>query len=179
MIDRKHFFDTIRPIYGTLSQKQVEGLEAILNEYEQRGWIDIRWLAYILATVKHETASKMQPEKEHGGETYLKSKKYYPYYGRDLVQTTWKENYQKVKDFSGIDVITNPDLIARLSLAVKVAFTFMEKGWYTGKKLSNYFSKDKTDWLNARRIINGKDKAELIAGYAQVFLRAIKINSIT
>ena len=115
----------------------------------------------------------MQPVKELGGQAYLKSKPYYPYYGRDLVQTTWADNYQKVKNFTGIDVVSNPELIGQMPLAATVAVIFMQKGWYTGKKLSDYFNKTKTDWFNARRIINGTDKAELIADYAKEFFAAL------
>jgi hypothetical protein len=43
----------------------------------------------------------------------------------------------------------------------------MAEGWFTGKKLGNYITLDKSDFANARRIINGTDKASLIAGYAR------------
>ena len=172
MMNKEIFYNKIRPLFGTISIKQLHGIEAILNAWEASGYMDLRWLAYIFATVFHETGATMNPVKEFGGEKYLKSKKYYPYYGRDLVQTTWKYNYEKVKAFTGVDVVTNPDLIADLSIAAGVAIEFMVKGHYTGKKLANYFN-TKTDWLNARRIINGLDKAKLIAGYAVKFYEAL------
>lgn len=176
MIDRQHFFDTVRAelFGGSMSGKQVQGMERILEQYEVSGWSDKRWLAYVLATVFHETAKQMQPVTERGGQAYLMRKKYYPYYGRDLVHTTWKANYEKVKQFSGIDVVAHPDLIAQLELAVQVAFKFMEKGWYTGKALKHYFNGVDNDWFNARRIINGTDRAELVAGYGRKFLSAIQ-----
>jgi hypothetical protein len=171
----KNFYDTIkRELTPTLLQSQVEGINNIVDEYKKRQINDKRILAYVLATVWHETAATMQPVKEKGGIAYLKKKVYYPYYGRDLVQTTWKANYEKVKAFSGIDVVTNPDLIAEPKLAVKVAFHFMLKGWYTGKKLGDYFKPDRADWINARRIINGTDKAELVANHAKKFLAALQ-----
>lgn len=159
---------------GNLSEKQQSGLSDILDEWDKQDNADIRLLSYVLATIYHETGRKMQPIKEFGNEAYLRSKRYYPYYGRDLCQTTWDYNYKKVKDFTGIDVITNPDLIGQMPLAATVAITFMLKGWYTGKKLSDYFNDTKEDALNARRIINGTDKAELIQGYYSHFLDALK-----
>jgi hypothetical protein len=42
----------------------------------------------------------------------------------------------------------------------------MRNGSFTGKKLSDYISGTTADYVNARRIINGTDRAELIAGYA-------------
>jgi hypothetical protein len=166
-------FDKIRPLFGTFKQSQVDGINTIIEEFNKHH-TDKRWLAYILATVFHETGKRMQPVKELGGETYLKSKTYYPYYGRDLVQTTWITNYQKVKNVTGIDVVNNPQLIGQMPLSATVAVLFMTKGWYTGKKLSNYFNETISDPINARRIINGKDKAELIAGYYNQFFAAIE-----
>lgn len=175
MIDRKHFFDTVRAelFSGSLTEKQVEGMEAMLQHYEEIEWADKRWLAYVLATAFHETAQAMRPIKEKGGEAYLRRKRYYPYYGRDITHTTWKANYEKVKAFSGIDVVSQPELIGQLGLAVKVAFHFMAKGWYTGKKLNHYFNEHTEDWFNARRIINGIDKAMLVAEYGKKFLTAL------
>ena len=175
MIDRKHFFDTVRAdlFSDILTQGQVHGMEEILRQYEQSTWTEEKWLAYLLATVYHETGKTMQPTKERGGEAYLRSKKYYPYYGRDLMQTTWLANYKKVKAFTGVDVVANPALIGQLEMAVRVAFKFMEKGWYTGKKLADYFNAEKADWVNARRIINGTDRALDVASYGLKFLNAI------
>jgi hypothetical protein len=52
----------------------------------------------------------------------------------------------------------------------------MERGLFTGKKLSDYFNDKKTDWRNARRIINGLDKADTIARYAQNFYNCLKMD---
>jgi hypothetical protein len=43
----------------------------------------------------------------------------------------------------------------------------MRRGLFTGKKLSDYIDGDRCDYKNARRIINGLDKWELIQQYAQ------------
>lgn len=156
---------------GKMTDTQRQGIETIIDNAEN---LSVAQLAYVLATIYHETGAKMQPVKEYGGEDYLRSKKYYPYYGRDLVQTTWKANYEKVRQFSGIDVVSNPDLIGQMPLSAQVAITFMSKGWYTGKKLSDYFNGTKEDALNARRIINGLDCAEKILAYYINFKKAIE-----
>jgi putative chitinase len=50
----------------------------------------------------------------------------------------------------------------------------MRQGWFTGKKLSDYISDKGCDFLNARRIINGLDKATTIESYANRFLKILE-----
>ena len=175
MINKIAFANRLKTfgIYQSATTSQVSGCNTIIDAFFELGLNDLNQLAYILATVYHETAKKMQPVTEFGGEKYLRSKAYYPYYGRDLVQTTWKANYEKVKKFSGIDVVANPTLIGQMPLAAKVAVTFMQKGWYTGKKLSDFINDKEVNFVGARRIINGTDKNTLIASYANSFVKCL------
>ncbi len=45
----------------------------------------------------------------------------------------------------------------------------------TGKRLSDYIKPGSVDYLNARRIVNGTDRAEQIAGYAREYERALRV----
>lgn len=174
-IDRTVFFDGIRrsPFPGKLNAGQVKGISFILDEFERRGWKDLRWLAYILATTKWETAHTMLPISEMGGEKYLRSKRYYPWYGRGFVQLTWKRNYeamrQGVLDLTGLDIVENPENAKDIQAAAYIMFQGMLEGTFTGKKLGDYFNDRVTDWYNARRIINGLDKATEIASIGKQF----------
>ena len=49
----------------------------------------------------------------------------------------------------------------------------METGLFTSKKFGDYFSTTKEDWVNARKIINGLDRAPQIADYGKRFYGAI------
>ncbi len=164
------FYNFIRkaPFGNTISPNQVKGTEFLLDYYLEvfSDW-DLRWVAYVFATVFHETAATMAPIKEYGSDAYLKSKKYYPYYGRGYVQLTWKTNYEKY----GID--DEPDKALDPETAASILFQGMRDGVFTGKKLEDYFSDTKNDPVEARRIVNGTDKAKLIAGYHKNFLDAL------
>jgi len=94
--------------------------------------------------------------------------------GRGLVQVTGRRNYTKFARLLGIPLDTNPDLAMDLDTAAKIAAVGMRDGLFTGKKLSDYFNQTKTDWVNARRIINSLDRADEIARDAQKFFAAIK-----
>lgn len=131
-------------------------------------------LAYVLATAYHETAHKMKPVREMGGEAYLKKKKYYPYVGMGYVQLTWDYNYRKAGKFLGVDFISHPKLLLEPKYAVPILIEGMKDGWFTGKKLSDYITLNTSGFVGARRIINGTDKADLIAGYAKEYDALLK-----
>lgn len=126
-------------------------------------------VAYILATAYHESAHTMKPISEYGGTSYLKSKKYYPFYGRGYVQLTWEANYKLAGTKLGVDFVKNPGLLLQAQYAVPILVHGMKEGWFTGKKLSDYIDLQHSDFLNARRMINSMDKADLIAGYAKEY----------
>ena len=208
MINRKFFFERIRNglFAGGFKQSQVDGLNYILDAWEKEhsAWDD-RWLAYALGTTHLETGAAMQPIHEMGGVKYFESN-YGPnghnptrakkmgntqpgdgakYHGRGFVQLTWKINYQSMgtylsKSFGkSIDLVNNPDLALRPEYAAVIMFHGMNVGTFTGRKLSDYFTRNangtpaKDNWVGARAIINGTDKAPVIANFGKAYYSAI------
>lgn len=166
-MDDTAFYAAVRakPFPGHLSSAQVDGLRRIVVEAQARR-MPLKQLAYLLASAFHETAHTMQPIREMGGEKYLRSTKYYPWVGEGLVQVTWQENHAKFGATAPGQMLTWP-------IALRAIFDGMTKGMFTGKKLSDYINESKTDYVGARRIVNGTDKAALIAGYAVAFEAAL------
>lgn len=130
--------------------------------------------AYVLATAYWETARTMKPVREYGGEAYLRSKRYYPFVGMGYVQLTWEANYKRASDELGVDFVSNPMLLLDPRYAVSILVTGMVEGWFTGRKLSQYITLQKSDFVNARRIINGEDKKREIALIAKRYDQALK-----
>lgn len=176
-MNRKAFYAKIKESFGPLTQKQVNGFEEILAATEN---LPVSHRAYILATAWHETARTMQPIRERGGPEYLK--KYdtgrlakalgntpdadgdgITFAGRGYVQITGKANYKKASKLVNLDLVNNPDLALHPSVAVKILVHGCETGMFTGRKLSDYLP---GDYRGARRVVNGQDKADLIAVYA-------------
>lgn len=200
MINRKSTFDNIRKEFGKLNIKQVQGFDATFDEFElwlSKKWIDkdSRKLAYILATDWHEGNKTMQPIKEIGSNAYF-VKKYWDnkkiakelgnlsaqdavnYCGKGKPQLTGRSNYAKMGKTLGYDLVKNPDLMFDLKIATEVMFEGMLtgrsfKGDFTGRQLENYFNKTNNDPIGARRVVNGTDKAKLIAEYHYNFLKSI------
>lgn len=171
-IDRKIFFDDVRKqlFDGLLTKPQVDGMERVLAEWERRKLTDPRWLAYMFATTFHETGEAMVPVREDGSESYLRSKRYWPWVGEGLVQVTWEGNARKFGATKPGDCMSWP-------VALRALFDGMIDGVFTGVGLKRYFSTKTNDPVNARRIINGTDRAEMIAGYHHLFLHALTLAS--
>lgn len=181
----KTFYDNIRKTIP-LTDKNVKGFDFILAEGKKRE-IKINDLAYILATVYHETAATMQPIAEYGkgkGRKYgVKGKYGQVPYGRGYVQLTWDANYEKADKKLNLKgaLLKNFNLALDPKIAVQILFVGMEEGWFTGKKLRDFIdtidepdAQDRLEYEGARKIINGVDKKSLIAGYALVFEKALR-----
>ena len=194
-MNRQTFLSEINPALfsGRITQSQIEGINFKLTAWEKSGLTDIRWLAYMLATSYHETARTMQPIEEYGkgkgkgrpyGQKLRHDRKPYTfpdklYYGRGDVQLTWYENYEVMGKLLGIPLLEQPELALKPDVSARIMIEGMTRGKsnrgdFTGVSLENYFNTVKDDPIHARRIINGLDKANLIAGYHDKFLTAIK-----
>jgi predicted chitinase len=175
------FFNDVRgPLFaGSMTSHQVNGMNAILSAWQAAcPDADARWLAYALATAYHETARTMQPIREYGlgrGRSYgtPDPQTGQVYYGRGLVQLTWKMNYAKLGARIGVDLVNHPDLALDPVNAASIMILGMTEGDFTTEKFADFFNEDENDPIGARRIINGQDCAAQIAVYCGHFLAAI------
>lgn len=141
----------------------------IINACKDEG-LTLEQCAYVLATAYHETNGTFKPVREAYwlDETWRKNNlRYYPWYGRGFVQITWKNNYVKAGEKLGLDLITDPDVVMQEDIAIKILVQGMKGGWFTGKRLYTFVNENSKDYKGARRVVNGTDKDELIAGYAR------------
>lgn len=182
MYNRKFFFDGVRPLfrklYGRLGQPQVAGMEYLLQQFESDGDLPDRWVAYMLATTLVETGGKMEPVEEIGkgrGKPYGKPAGPYGkvYYGRGYPQLTWLDNYTKMGKVLGFPLVQEPERLLERRTAYDAMVVGMVTGMFTGKKLGDYINVGKTDYVGARRVVNGVDRAKEIAGYAEIFHGAL------
>lgn len=208
--DRQKFFDSIRAHLaprGSLSQNQIDGFEILLAEGERR-IVNTEWIAYVLATAWYETAYTMQPVRETlatsdqqaidrlnaayaAGRLGKVSDPYWRkgYFGRGYVQLTHEYNYNTMGNLLGIDLVGNPSLALQPDIAAKIIYEGMLRGLFTTRKLSDYIAiipgtdaTEAAEFLAARAIINGKDKAALISSFAlkiEHALRGAELASVT
>jgi len=176
-MSKGQFFSDIKDslFKGRFSQSQVDGTKVLLAATEG---LTLEHRAYILATAYHETAHTMQPIHERGGRHYFdkydgrlgnnKKGEGWLYRGRGYVQLTGKRNYKLAKSKLGVDFVKYPDKALEPLFSSEIIVKGMEEGWFTGRKLNNY----KT-YKGMRRVVNGTDRASLIAGYADSYESAL------
>lgn len=166
---------------------QLESINAISASCLKHGIVTPEQQAYVFATAYHE--SNLTPIEERGkgaGHDYGKmfdidaNGKHIPYttpnklyYGRGFVQLTWRWNYKEFGKLLNIPLLEQPELALQIPVAAEIIALGMGRGLFTGVGLSRYFNIHGNDPVNARRIINGVDCADKIAGYYTHFLGLI------
>ena len=154
--------------------KKSDVISRIINECKKQGMVKPEQIQYVLATVEHETAGTFRPVREaywiDGAEKWRKKNlSYYPYYGRGFVQITHQKNYEKFGKLLEIDLVGNPDLALGFDVALFILVHGMKSGAFTGRKLDDYFNERGSDFISARKIINGRDRAKRVAVLAQKY----------
>jgi predicted chitinase len=142
--------------------------------------------AYVLATAKHETGNfrwlreiwgptkaqqRYEGRKDLGNVEFGDGKRFM---GRGFVQITGRRNYKDWSKRLGISLIADPYKAEEPEIAVRILVEGMKLGTFTGKKLSDYITLQRSNFRSARRIVNGMDRADLIARYAAEYDDALK-----
>jgi len=202
LMNSKVLFDELRNTVfgGRLSQKQVDGVNRIVRAWELYGDGNDSKLANILGQTFHETGQRMQPVREtfakstkqaiarldaafKAGKLSWVSKPYWRdgWFGRGDIQLTHEDNYRRMGLILGLDLVSDPDLALDSEISARIAIEGMtrgvsKKGDFTGVSLANFTDPKtgKVDHEEARRVVNGKDRAKLIAGYCEAFEDAIE-----
>jgi len=182
-MNHKKFFDVLRQELPDAVKKdsQIKGIELLLKESEKFD-LNIQKKSYTFGTVYWETAKTFEPVEEafwlseNWRKTHLR---YYPWHGRGYVQLTWEANYKKMEELLGVPLTKDPTLAMVPEIAAAILFVGMIEGTFTGKSYDSYIDdiddpddEEIKEYINARRIINGVDKAKQIAQIALKFERA-------
>ena len=206
----KEFWDTLRPMFnGSFSDGQFDGVQRITTALSRSG-LPATQAAYCLATAHHETGRRMQPVREGFAKTDAGAIKAVTslfnrgiirvnyalpdpitgksYYGRGLIQITWKDNYLKAQNkFNGVDFVNNPDMVMEWQYTIPLLIRGMEEGMYrkSAKRpatLKRYIRPEFQNYttylaqcIKARNIVNGdvRKNGQRIAEYSAVYYNAL------
>lgn len=176
-------------------------LEVWERFYEPRS--DLQKFAYDLGTSWLETWQTMQPITERGTHAYFSKYEPgtklgrmlgntapgdgYRFRGEGDVQNTGRRNASfsaaRLNKVFGlqVDFVASPDLRGDPILSAHCLFLGNEEGWWTGKALSQYIdsvdendSEDLREFIAARHVVNGTDRARDIGMAALGFEKALK-----
>jgi hypothetical protein len=201
-------FQAESPALSAKSKENLREIVKNINIYvdKNREMLTIYELSYMFATARHEAynytiAEYFSAAPEIGSVSYFD--KYDPvlaasaahreraigngntvqgdgfkYRGRGLVHLTWKNNYQKAKDYFGIDFVGSPEEAAGFKNSVPIMIWGMKEGIFTNQKLGTYVNNTTKDYQGARKVINGSDQKVLIASYATKFEAILRATSV-
>ncbi|NEO43738.1 MAG: hypothetical protein F6K55_06205 [Moorea sp. SIO4A3] len=147
----------------------------IVDEAKRQGITQLEQIAYILATAQHESNMGQYWEEIADGTAYdgrADLGNTLPgdgprYKGMGLVHITGRRNYALVGDKLGIPLLEKPELAKEPKYALVILTKGMVEGWFTGRTLDRYIKPGLVDYVGARRIVNGTDRAQKIAGHAR------------
>lgn len=89
------------------------------------------------------------------------------WFGRGYVQLTHEENYARLGNRIAQDLTTDPNAALDQDNAVRILVYGMMEGLFTGTALSAHIDETRTDYRQARRVVNGLNRAEDIANLAR------------
>lgn len=148
---------TMQPVRETLADSDDKAI-TILDRAFARG--QLKWV------------KKPYWRKDADGKSWL---------GRGLVQLTHKVNYQKMSAITGIDLVAHPERAMEMDVAIAIMIEGMTHGIFTGKDNDDFLdgvdesdAEDFREFVSARRIINGTDRAADIARIALTFEKALR-----
>lgn len=188
-MNRQLFYDAVAQslFKGSLPDWQREPLDRLLDEALRRER-RVEDCAYVMATAYHETARFKYDHEigegqghDYGEPIWLIRGKRVAYFGRGATQLTWLRNFAKMSIFLSmehgrtIDLVNNPDLAVEPELSALIIWEGMIRGMFTGENLADHIHDDTVDYVNARKIVNGTDKADMIKGYALQFEAALRL----
>jgi peptidoglycan hydrolase-like protein with peptidoglycan-binding domain len=163
---------------GANQERSVKAIALVARELK----LSPPQLAYVLATAEHESDRFATLEEYASGAAYegrsdlgnTQPGDGRRFKGRGYVQLTGRNNYRQYAKRSGIHLeLLPPVLMNWPALSAWVLVDGMMRGAYTGRRLDQFVNAGKADFRNARRVVNGLDRADKIAAQAEGWMKKL------
>ena len=174
------------------------GYTDLILEECRKAKLSIPQTAYVLATAYWETGRSMRPIKEtvmphHQNQSPPDSEVKRrlesafargvlgnvrtPYwrdgwFGRGFVQLTHRANYETASRHFGVGLLAKPEMAMEPRLSAQIMIQGMMGGWF-GRRLTDFLNDTTKDYVNARRSVNGTDRAREIASIAESYEKTL------
>jgi hypothetical protein len=178
---RDVFFTRYKAELGPLPADGERVLTQLFEFIEQDKELqNIPQVAYVLATIRHETGNAFRPITETGSGMAYEGRadlgNVQPgdgprFRGRGYILLTGRTNYRQFNTALGLegtdkDLVANPEAALDPLIAYRIASIGMLRGSFTGRRLGYFVNEQQKDYIKARRVVNGSDQAEAIASAA-------------
>jgi len=150
--------------------KAIKMVPLIMQSCAKAGVSDPAQLAYILATAQHET-DFWNTMDEYSRHHYDECG-----WGEGMIQVTWCDKKRFVLQRLGLPAYRGirDKRLTQPTIAADALCRGMKEGWYGQMRpIGQCIAGSKADYLCARQQVNGTDKWDLIAGYAQKFQKVL------
>jgi peptidoglycan hydrolase-like protein with peptidoglycan-binding domain len=156
-----------------------QNLPLVLAQCLASGVINRKQIAYVFATAEHESHFGRFMIELASGDAYegrldlgnIRPGDGRRYKGRGFVQITGRTNYTRWGKRLGLDLVGKPELASRPDVGAQILVQGMRDGSFTSLKLDDFIG---SDFVSARKIINGLDRAQDIAAIAKAYAKAIE-----
>jgi len=169
----------LMPVAGKVNPAAAEHVARILLALSAEGVTDKAHIAYVLATAHHESALGKYTTELASGRAYEGRRDLGntepgdgpKYRGRGYVQLTGRRGYEGytrliTQPEFGISIVQHPERAGEPAIAARILAHGMRSGGFTGKSLADFGADGGFDYVGARRIVNGTDRAQSIASIA-------------
>lgn len=168
---------------GRLPEERFPRLNTLVQHLETKPILTHEQAAYIMATAHWETDHFKTMTEYASGAAYegredlgnIRPGDGKRFKGRGYPMLTGRSNYEWGSRVSGVDLIADQHRATDPAVSAMLIYDGMMTGAFTGVGLAYYINDHKTDFVNARRVVNRLDKAEEIAGIAREYLEAIRL----
>jgi putative chitinase len=156
------FFNSLKK-YGISSPLRIAHFFGQLAVESANFTANVERISYALAQKKYQNHKWLGNKKEGDG---------YRFRGRGLIQLTGRYNYQRYTDYSGVDIVNNPDLASELKHSIDIACWY----WVYGSSKGNLNKlADKDSVLAVTKGVNGGDTGLTERKKATAYFKTQKI----
>jgi subtilisin family serine protease/predicted chitinase len=174
--------DKLLPVARAVNRDARDHLALIVQACQQHGIADKSHIAYVLASAHHEsrmgrTMTELASCRGYEGRHDLGNTQ--PgdgprFKGRGYVQLTGRRNYTRYSQIVGVDLVAEPTRATDPPIAARILAHGMQHGSFTGRSLADFGADPAYDFVQARRIVNGLDRADAIAAIARRYRAALQ-----
>jgi len=154
-----------------VSEKFIKSAEKGIIDHCKKIGLIIPQIAYILATINHETDGMMVPRYVGYWDSESSHDKWF---SRGYVMIQGVKWYNKFANLIGKNIVDFPEMVMNADTALEIVISGMVHGHFTGHPLRAFVNGDCMNFVDARRsVVTVSVKAEWVSNLAWDYLQKL------